>query len=74
MKKINYCCKNFKNGSKSVYKTLKSKFPDIKQKKKSCLGNCRLCSKQCIVRIGKTEVIVAPSAKVLYKQLKKRIG
>ena len=74
MKKINYCCRNFKNGSKSVFKSLKSEFPDIKQKKKDCLGNCKLCSKQCLVMIGKTEIVVAPNAKVLYKKLKHRIG
>ncbi|MBW5444705.1 DUF1450 domain-containing protein [Cohnella sp. CFH 77786] len=74
MGKIKYCCKNLKRGSKSVYKTLKSEFPDLKQKKKDCLGNCRLCSKQCMVMIGKTEVLVAPSPDKLYEKLKIRIG
>jgi uncharacterized protein YuzB (UPF0349 family) len=74
MKKIKYCCKNLKNGSKKVYKSLKNEFPEIKQKKKDCLGSCKLCSKQCFVLIGKSEVIVAPSADVLYKKLKRRIG
>ncbi|SEN57650.1 DUF1450 domain-containing protein [Paenibacillus sp. OV219] len=74
MKKIKYCCRNFKHGSKSVFKALKHEFPDLKQKKKDCLGNCKLCSKQCMVLIGKTEVIVAPSADKLYKKLKHRIG
>jgi len=74
MKKIKYCCRNFKHGSKSVYKSLKNEFPDLKQKKKDCLGNCKLCSRQCLVMIGKSEIVVAPSADVLYSKLKDRIG
>jgi uncharacterized protein YuzB (UPF0349 family) len=74
MSKINYCCKNFKHGSKSVYKTMKAEFPDMKQKKKDCLGNCKLCTKQCMVMIGKTEIIVAHSPEVLYEKIKQRIG
>ncbi|QHW32445.1 DUF1450 domain-containing protein [Paenibacillus rhizovicinus] len=74
MKKIKYCCRNFKHGSKSVFKSLKQEFPDLKQKKKDCLSNCKLCSKQCMVLIGKNEVIVAPTADVLYAKLKHRIG
>jgi uncharacterized protein YuzB (UPF0349 family) len=73
MKKIKYCCRNFKNGSKSVYKTIKDKYPDLKQKKKDCLGSCSLCSKQCIVMVGK-KVVVASSPDSLYSKLKKRIG
>ncbi|MFD2380159.1 DUF1450 domain-containing protein [Paenibacillus xanthanilyticus] len=74
MKKIKYCCRNFRTGSKSVYKTLKSEFPELKQKKKDCLGNCRMCAKQCMVTIGKKEVVVAPTAEALYGILKARIG
>ena len=74
MKKIKYCCRNFRNGSKSVYKSIKHEHPDLKQKKKDCLGNCRLCSKQCLVMIGKSEVIAAPTAELLYLWLKQRIG
>ncbi|UVI30022.1 YuzB family protein [Paenibacillus spongiae] len=75
MKKIKYCCRNFRrHGSKAVYKTIKDEYPDLKQKKKDCLGNCKLCVKQCIVMIGKKEVIVAPTADMLVEELKKRIG
>jgi uncharacterized protein YuzB (UPF0349 family) len=74
VKKIKYCCKNLKNGSKLVYQTIKAEFPDIKQKKKDCLGNCKLCSKQCFVMIGKSELIYASSAEQLYGELKTRIG
>ncbi len=74
MKKIKYCCRNFKHGSKAVYKTLKTEFPNMKQKKKDCLGVCKLCTKQCMVLIGKAEIIVAPSPEVLYEKLKHRIG
>ncbi|RKP55346.1 DUF1450 domain-containing protein [Cohnella endophytica] len=74
MKKIKYCCRNFKHGSKAVYKSLKTEFPDMKQKKKDCLGECRLCTKQCMVLIGKTEIVLAPSPEALYEKLKSRIG
>lgn len=74
VRKIKFCCRNFKHGSKAVYKTLKSEFPEMKQKKKDCLGECRLCTKQCIVKIGKAEVIVAPTPDALYEKLKQRIG
>ncbi|MCR8629601.1 MULTISPECIES: DUF1450 domain-containing protein [Paenibacillus] len=74
MKKINYCCRNFKQGSEAVYKKLKKKFPDIKQKKRDCLGNCKLCSKECFVRLGKKDVIKASSPGKLLKELKQLIG
>lgn len=74
MKKIKYCCRNFKKGSKSVYRTLKHEFPELRQKKKDCLGSCGLCSKMCLVMIGKSEVLTAPTADVLYNVLKERIG
>ncbi|MDF2961918.1 MAG: hypothetical protein K0S39_3653 [Paenibacillus sp.] len=74
MKKINYCCRNFKQGSKSVYKTIKKYFPGIKQKKRDCLGNCKLCSRECFVRLGKKKVIIASSPEKLIKELKQMIG
>ncbi|WP_130616593.1 DUF1450 domain-containing protein [Cohnella abietis] len=74
MRKIKYCCRNFKHGSKDVYKTLKAEFPDMKQKKKDCLGECKLCTKQCMVLIGKTDIILAPSPQILYEKIKHRIG
>lgn len=73
MKKIKYCCKNLKQGSKLVYKTIKAEYPDIKQKKNDCLGCCKLCSKQCFVMVGKSE-ITAASPDLLYGQLKQLIG
>jgi uncharacterized protein YuzB (UPF0349 family) len=74
MKKINYCCKNLKLGSKKVYKSIKARFPDIKQKKRDCLGNCKLCSKQCFVTVGKSNVIYASTPRKLYKELQHMIG
>lgn len=75
MPKIKYCCRNFKLvGSKTVYKTMKAEYPDMKQKKKDCLGNCKLCTKQCIAVFGKAEVIVSPTPEGLYEKLKQRIG
>lgn len=70
MKTIKYCCRNEKLGSKAVYKGLKHEFPDLKQKKKDCLGNCKLCHKQCFVQIGKKNVVCAENADELYLQLK----
>ncbi|WP_028547672.1 DUF1450 domain-containing protein [Paenibacillus sp. UNC451MF] len=72
--KIKYCCRNFKLGSKSVYKTMKKQFPDIKHKKKECLGECKLCSKQCMVKVGKTNIVCAASADKLYEELLDLIG
>ncbi|TBL74511.1 DUF1450 domain-containing protein [Paenibacillus thalictri] len=73
--KIKYCCRNLKRGSKSVYKTMKDKFPEIKHKKRDCLGSCKACSKGCMVLLGKSEQLVfAPSAKKLVKELKNLIG
>ncbi|XEC96346.1 DUF1450 domain-containing protein [Paenibacillus tarimensis] len=74
MKKIKYCCKNMKVGTKQVYKAMKEKFPELEHKKKDCLGNCKLCSKQCFAMIGKKKFVCEPSAKKLYKALRKAIG
>ncbi|MED4602207.1 DUF1450 domain-containing protein [Paenibacillus validus] len=68
--KIKYCCKNIKNGSKSVYKTMKDEFPEFEHKKKDCLGCCKLCSKQCVAKVGKSGIICAESPDQLYLQLK----
>ncbi|WP_282941267.1 hypothetical protein [Paenibacillus sp. RC67] len=53
---------------------MKKQFPDIKQKKKDCLGECKLCSKQCVVKVGKTNVVCAVSADKLYEELLGLIG
>ena len=75
MKKIRYCCKNFKKGTKEVYKTIKGDYPKIKQKKSGCLGNCKLCSKECFAVVGKSKKLVsAPDPEMLFKKLKKRIS
>ncbi|WP_240762812.1 hypothetical protein [Paenibacillus thalictri] len=54
---------------------MKDKFPEIKHKKRDCLGSCKACSKGCMVLLGKSEQLVfAPSAKKLVKELKNLIG
>lgn len=73
MKKIKYCKRNLKNGLNPVYKAMKEKYPDIKQKKIDCLGHCRICKLECFVVI-KAKTVSAPSADQLYKRLKKMIG
>lgn len=73
--KIKYCEKNLKKlGVKPTYKAMKEQYPDMKQKKSECLGRCKLCSKMCFALIGKTEVVIAPSAESLYVKLRDRIG
>ncbi|MGO4370456.1 DUF1450 domain-containing protein [Paenibacillus sp. 2TAB19] len=73
MKKIKYCKRNFRHGLKPIYKAMKDKYPEIKQKKSDCLGNCKTCKLECFV-VVKSKTITAPSADQLYKRLKKMIG
>ncbi|MBH5317395.1 DUF1450 domain-containing protein [Paenibacillus sp. GSMTC-2017] len=73
MKKIKYCKRNLKNGSKPLYKAMKEKFPEIKRKKSDCLGSCKMCKSECFV-VVKSKVISASSPELLYKRLKKMIG
>lgn len=74
MKTIKYCCRNEKFGSKQIYKSLKNEYPDLKQKKKDCLGNCKHCKKECIAMIGKKELLCAASPDLLYAQIKQIIA
>jgi len=53
---------------------MKKQFPEMKQKKRDCLGACKLCSRQCIAKVGKADVICAPSAEKLYEVLLDLIG
>jgi uncharacterized protein YuzB (UPF0349 family) len=74
-KKIKYCEKNLKKlGAKPAYKAMKKLYPEMKQKKRECLGRCGLCSKKCFAMIGKKEVVSAPTAESLYLALLERIG
>lgn len=74
MRKIKYCCRNFRHGSKDVYKSLKSEYPEARQKKKDCLGCCKVCTKMCMAVVGKDEVVCAASPEALYEKLKQLIG
>lgn len=71
--KIKYCKRSLEQGLKPVYKSMKKKYPDIKQKKTSCLGQCKSCKSGCFVMI-KSEPIIASSPEKLYKRLKKIVG
>lgn len=73
MKKVKYCKRNMKLGSKSVYEAMKEKYPEIKRKKSDCLGNCRTCKMECFV-VVKSKTVSAPTPEQLYKRLKKMIG
>lgn len=69
MKTIKYCTKNEKLGTKQVYKALKKEFPDIKQKQKSCLSECKSCRKQPIALVGKKTLICEETPELLYAKL-----
>ncbi len=69
MKTIKYCTKNEKFGTKQVYKTLKKEFPDVKQKQKSCLSECKACRKQPIALVGKKTLICEETPELLYAKL-----
>jgi len=71
--KIKYCKRSLEQGLKPVYKQIKKKYPEVKQKKTGCLGQCKSCRSGCFVMI-KSEPIVAASPKKLYKSLKKIVG
>jgi uncharacterized protein YuzB (UPF0349 family) len=68
--KIKYCCRNFKKGTDSVYQAMKEAFPELKHKKKDCLGECKTCSKGCIAMIGKKKLLCERSADDLYAALR----
>ncbi|WP_199615459.1 DUF1450 domain-containing protein [Paenibacillus alkalitolerans] len=73
--KINYCCKNLKRcEGKTVYKSLKQEFPDVKQKKKDCLGRCGSCKKGAIAKVGKGSYLCAASPDDLYAEIKKLLA
>ncbi|MCZ8523619.1 MULTISPECIES: DUF1450 domain-containing protein [Paenibacillus] len=75
MKKIRYCCRNFKQGTKGVYRALKEEHHGLKQKKRGCLGHCKLCSQACFAVVGKSKKLVsASSAEALQKKLEKAIS
>ncbi|MDT9725770.1 DUF1450 domain-containing protein [Xylanibacillus composti] len=75
MKKIKYCCRNLKRyEAKFLYKSMKDIHPELKHKKKDCLGECKLCSKQCFVMVGKQKLLCKQSADELYAELRKLIG
>lgn len=69
MKTIKYCCKNEKFGTKQVYKALKKEYPDVKQKQKSCLSECKACRKQPIAFVGKKTLVCEETPELLYAKL-----
>ena len=71
--KVKVCCKNLKRcDGKAAVKTLKGEFPDVKWKKKDCLGRCGACKKGAIAEIGKGEAFLCKKdPDTLYAELKK---
>jgi uncharacterized protein YuzB (UPF0349 family) len=75
MKKIKYCCKNLKkHDAKLIYKTMKHEFPELKHKKKDCLGECKTCKQQCFVMLGKNKMICEPTAEKFCAALQSMIS
>lgn len=70
MKKVKFCKDNgFK--TKTVYKNLKSEYPDVKIKRKDCLGECKTC-KSSPFSVVDGKVIACRSTEDLYDKIKKR--
>jgi len=70
--KIKVCCKNLKRcDGKPAVKALKHEFPDVKWKKKDCLGRCGACKKGAIAQIGKSAFLCKADPDALYAELKK---
>jgi len=70
--KVRVCCKNLKRcDGKSAVKALKGDFPDLKVKKKDCLGRCGACKKGAIAQIGKGSFLCKADPETLYAELKK---
>jgi len=71
MEKIYFCRENeFK--TKKIYKALKMLYPNIKIKRKDCLGKCKTC-KSCPFSLLDGELVKGPSIDDLYLQVNKRI-
>lgn len=70
--KVKVCCRNLKRcESKSMVKTLKEEHPDVKWKKKDCLGRCGACKKGAIAQVGKAPLLCKSDPEELYQELKK---
>ncbi len=75
MKKIQYCCRNLKRyEAKFLYQSMKDTHPELKHKKKDCLGECKMCKQQCFVKVGKHKLLCKQSPDELYAAISKLIG
>ncbi|MEW4370210.1 DUF1450 domain-containing protein [Paenibacillus kandeliae] len=68
MKTIQYCPKNDKLGTKQVHADIAREYPDVKQQRKGCLKECKICRRQPFVKVGK-KLICADTPEQLYEQL-----
>lgn len=71
MKKVYFCRENDVY-TKKVYKKLKSQFPDLKIRRKGCLGNCKMCKKEPFTLIN-GKIVTCDTNKRLYVKIRKRI-
>jgi len=67
-----YFCKENEYKTKKAYKTLKSSYPDLKIKRKGCLGKCKTC-KSCPFSLVDGKVVKSETTEDLYYKLNKRI-
>lgn len=68
MKPIQYCPKNDKLGTRQVHADIARDFPDVRQQRKGCLKECKICRRQPFVKVGK-KLICADTPEQLYEQL-----
>ncbi|MFC0472403.1 DUF1450 domain-containing protein [Halalkalibacter kiskunsagensis] len=72
MEKVYFCTKNEFKTNKAYNKSLKSSYPDLKIKRKGCLGKCKTC-KQCPFTLIDGKIMKSETGKDLYSKINKRI-
>ncbi|GAE34388.1 DUF1450 domain-containing protein [Halalkalibacter akibai] len=67
-----YFCKENKFKSKKAYKSLATSYPDLKIKRKGCLGKCKTC-KECPFSVVDGKVVKSETSDELYRKIDKQI-
>lgn len=70
IKKIEYCLGNLDNGSKRVFDMVQNEYPEVKQQRWGCLGNCAECFKRPFVLIDDREFVAAETADELLAKVR----
>jgi len=63
----------FRTGLETNLQEHEKKYPELKQKKTGCLGQCKSCRSGCFVMI-KSQPIIEDTPDKLFKRLKKIVG